>query len=218
MKKTLIEPTVNRWDEIFQENGRVFNEPHPNMPSIAAKCHSRQLKKVLDLGCGSGRHLVYFAQQGFQAYGVDFSHTGLLLARQWLDSLALPARLHRQDMTQPLAFPANCFDALISIQVIHHGRLETIRSIVSEIERVLKPGGMVFVSVSMPKKRKARFKEVEPNTFLPLEGREKGLLHHFFSEDELRQVFCNFEIARVFVDSTRHICLEGNKKIKKNNT
>jgi len=42
-----------------------------------------------------------------------------------------------------------------------------------------------------------RHQRIEPGTFIPLEGPEKGLPHHIFSEEELRLEFGNFQIEDV---------------------
>ena len=38
---------------------------------------SRKNTKVLDLGCGSGVHAIFFAMEGFEVYGTDISEVGI---------------------------------------------------------------------------------------------------------------------------------------------
>ena len=47
---------------------------------------------------------------------------------------------------------------------------------------------------------------------MPLDGREKGLLHHFFTPGELRELFSGFNITDTHLDKGKHYCLTAVKK------
>jgi hypothetical protein len=100
---------------------------------------------------------------------------------------------------------------VVSVQVIHHATLATIRGIVHEITRIMKPGGLVFVTVTRLTHHEGPFEEIEPNTFAPLDGPEKGLPHHCFTPEELRGVFGALEISGIYIDQTDHYCILGFK-------
>ena len=80
--------------------------------------------------------------------------------------------------------------------------------------RVLSYGGIAFVTLAGMKSESEAFEEVEPGTFIPLDGSEKGLPHHIFTEDELRSEFGAFQIrefrraaeGRVLADAPLHSC------------
>ncbi len=205
---------ANPWNEIYRREGNVFVEPHEALPVIAGLLQARAPATVLDLGCGNGRHVVYLARQGFRVFGLDSSPEALALTRQWLEAEGLTAEVCLGSMFEPLPYPDDFFDAIVSIQVIHHAELATIRRIVQEIGRVLKPHGLVCVTVSKPKAtpRWRHVVETEPRTYLPLEGREAGLLHHQFTPDELRELFTAFDVLSLHEDSTRHYCLVALKR------
>ena len=57
------------------------------------------MKRVLDLGCGAGRHTVYLAQEGFEVYTLDISLEGVEHIAQWLTGEGLQANLQQADMT-----------------------------------------------------------------------------------------------------------------------
>jgi SAM-dependent methyltransferase len=204
------QPT-SAWNRIFEQKGRVFTEPHQDVPAIFRLLKGRGARTVLDLGCGSGRHTVYLSQQGFLVHGLDNSPQGIELTRQWLSNEGLQADLQLQNMTEPLPYEDVFFDAVISVQVIHHSTLATIRGIVREMARVLKKGGSVFVTVTRLRHHEGPFEEIEPNTFVPLEGPEKGLPHHCFTPGELREVFGALEISGIYIDETDHYCLLASK-------
>jgi SAM-dependent methyltransferase len=203
---------TNPWDNIFKEKGRFFHEPHADMPGIVNLLKERGTKTVLDLGNGTGRHTVYMAQNGFTVYGMDNSPQAIQSAQEWLQAEGLTADLKYGDITEPFPYPDAFFDGLISVQVINHGDNATVKRIADEITRVLKPGGVLFITVATLKNQAKTWEQIEPNTFMPLDGREKGLLHHFFVPEELRELFSGFDITDTHLDKGQHYCLTAVKK------
>jgi hypothetical protein len=68
---------------------------------------------------------------------------------------------------------------------------------IAEIWRILANGGIAFVTVAGRKHESEAYEEIEPGTSVPLDGTEKGLPHHIFSEDELRSEFGVFQIREI---------------------
>ena len=101
--------------------------------------------------------------------------------------------------------------------MIHHNRIRDIKSTVAEIERVLRPGGYLFITVPVlqdgpvPPEDNWDLKEVEPGTYLPQQGPESGVLHHYFTEEEILDVFSAFSITKLYIDETGHRCIFGTK-------
>jgi SAM-dependent methyltransferase len=204
-----MSPSKNPWDKVFKEHGAFFEEPHEDMVHIVLLLAGKRARRVLDLGCGSGRHVVYLARNRFSVYGLDSSPEGIKMTRAWLRNEGLKADLRLHNMTKPLPFKDSFFDAVISVQVIHHARLAEIRKVVKEIARVLKKDGVVYVTVPKLSNQAETFQEIEPGTFIPLDGLEKGLPHHYFTPEELRELFKDFEITNIHLDSGEHYCLLG---------
>jgi ubiquinone/menaquinone biosynthesis C-methylase UbiE len=172
------------------------------------------VRRILDLGCGSGRHAVLLAKKGFDVYSMDISEEGCRLTREWLRKSKLHAVVKKASCYRKFPFKDGYFDALISTQVIHHNYIAKVRFCISEIHRVLKPGGFVFVSVAAKKAgyfaRKARF--VARHTYLPLDGDEKGVPHYIYDIPRMRNDFSGFRIIRVYKDERFHYVLFGIKK------
>lgn len=204
--------STNAWNEIFKQQVKVFTEPHEDIPGIVQFLKDKGANTILDLGSGSGRHIVYLTQSGFSVFGLDNSPEGIELTRQWLAEAGLEADLRLQSMTNRLPYENAFFDAVISIQVIHHADTAPIRSIVQEITRVLKKGGFLFVTVPKLRNQGESFEQIEPYTFIPLDGPEKGLPHHYFTPDELREVFGDFVITDIHLDTANHYCMSALKR------
>lgn len=56
--------------------------------------------RALDAGCGEGQDLVFLAQNGYEAMGVDFTANGIEKARRLLEQNAVSAQLLEADLTQ----------------------------------------------------------------------------------------------------------------------
>jgi len=199
---------AKQWDKIFKWRGKVFTKPQEDLPRIVKLFKKKGVKKVLDLGCGSGRHTVYLAKHGFKVYGIDIASQGIKITKSWLNKEKLRADLKFGNVYKKLPYQNNFFDALISTQTMHHGRINNIRKLVKEIERILKPKGLIFVTVSkrkpvkeIPKEKMWKIKFIAPRTYLPLSHDEKGLIHYWFNKKLLRKEFKNFKIYDIWVES-----------------
>ncbi|HEY3343985.1 MAG TPA: class I SAM-dependent methyltransferase [Anaerolineaceae bacterium] len=185
------------WDALFHNEEFRWKEPHEQVIQFVDRFSPKRPARILDLGCGAGRHVVYLAAQGFQMVGLDNSPTALSLTRDWLDRTGLSARLVCADMTRP-GFPSNSFDGLISIFVLYHNRLAAIRQTIEEIHRLLKPGGMALVSFAS--KRSYRYADgdsIEADTFVARGGPDSGELHHFSDLEEINRLLHAFRIQRI---------------------
>jgi len=130
------------------------------------------------------------------------------MAREWLEKENLRAELIVHKMEEKLPYEDNYFGGIISIQVIHHNLVEDIKNTLNEIERVLKPNGIIYIT--FPKLKggtsldRWELEEVEENTFIPLDGPEEGLAHHFFDVEEIPLFFKSFSILELDIDETNH--------------
>jgi SAM-dependent methyltransferase len=185
------------WDELFRQEGFRFEEPHESVVSFASELKRLGARRVLDLGFGAGRHVVYLAQQGFEVYGTDISARGMEHTRAWLEQEGLQAELTLSDMTV-IPYPDTYFHGIISTYVIHHNTLANIQRCVAEMHRVLAPGGQAMVIVQCKRgHRYGRGQPLEPDTFVPDTGADAGIPHHFFDVQGLRELFRDFRVTHL---------------------
>ncbi|MFA4998844.1 MAG: class I SAM-dependent methyltransferase [Candidatus Paceibacterota bacterium] len=210
-----------QWDKIFKERGKYFTKPQKDIPRIVKLFKKKGIKKVFDLGCGSGRHIIYLAKQGFKVYGFDISEHGIKISRNWLKKEGLKANLKIGSIYKKLPYKDNFFNAVVSIRVIHHAKIKKVQKLIREIERILKPGGLLFITVakSPPKKiimPMVESKMIAPRTYVSLEGKEKGAIHYLYNKTLLKKDFRNFKIYNIWADSStkKHYCLLGELKSK----
>ena len=94
---------------------------------------------VLDVGCGRGFLLDAFRRRGWTVEGTEMSEASSAHARE---VLGIPVRL---GPLESLALPDETYDAVTLWHVLEH--VTTPVSMLAEIRRILKPGGVLLVSV-----------------------------------------------------------------------
>ena len=103
-------------------------------------------RRLLDIGCSWGRWTVAASQAGYEAIGVDPSLGAVLAARRAAAQVGASSRYLVAD-ARHLPFPPGTYDNVFSYSVIQHfSRADAVRS-VSEIGRVLRPGGLAKVQM-----------------------------------------------------------------------
>jgi SAM-dependent methyltransferase len=116
-----------------------------NRPAILALAGDVAGRRILDAGCGSGPLMAALRDQGATVAGFDKSAGMLDLARRRLGD---DADLRVADLSGPLPFPDGTFDDVIASLVLHY--LEDWGAALTELRRVLQPGGRLIVSVDHP--------------------------------------------------------------------
>ena len=112
----------------------------------------------------------------------------------------LEADVRVGDIYEKLPYLDDFFDAIISIQTLHHNTVTKIKKLIGEMERILSNGGYILVTVPSKMNQAEKFKLIEKGTYVPLDGREKGLPHHFFTRQEIAELFSNFDIEEMYID------------------
>lgn len=189
------------WDELFTDEENRWKEPHEELVGAFQKIKGdTRFQKVLDLGCGAGRHLVYLSGEGYDVYGMDISFNGLKYSAGWLAKEGYPTRLAMADMTR-LPFVDASFGFITSIFVIHHNTLERVRNSIGEIYRMLIPGGYTLLTLSsIYGFRNGKGVQLEPGTFIPELGKDRGIPHHFSDLKEIAREFDHFIVRDVHLN------------------
>ncbi len=123
----------------FGQTSWVTTEESTQIPSLLALTAN---SSVLEVGCGSGVYALHLAQTtGCSIIGLDINALGIHNANQLALHLGLrpQARFEVCDVSKPLPFADETFDAIFSNDVLCHipGR----QALLAEIYRVLKHGG-----------------------------------------------------------------------------
>lgn len=144
---------MSRVKKIIEQNREVYDKIAPLFATTRQylwddlKPFVKYLKpnqKVLDIGCGTGRLYQIFAkfQDSLDYVGLDQSEGQLEEAKR-----DFPNNKYVQAEMTKLSFEGSSFDLIFCIATLHHLPDETTREeALSEMYRVLKPGGRVFMT------------------------------------------------------------------------
>lgn len=105
--------------------------------------------RLLDLGCGTGRHLAHFARLGWRVVGVDLSEPMLARAAAKLKAAGPAAELYRADLLDLSFLPAGAFDAVICMfsTLGMLSAAEVRQRALCQAARCLAPGGRLAIHV-----------------------------------------------------------------------
>lgn len=142
-----MSPMTRRVQAAYDHIAPVFAERNAAMPRSYVELGARFAeeigtdKRILDLGCGVGRDMAWFEQQGLEVVGVDLSVEMLRLART-----TVRGRLVQLDMRR-LPFGPGVFHGVwCSASLLHIPKAEA-PTVLSEARRVLAPNGVLFLAL-----------------------------------------------------------------------
>jgi len=182
------------WNNIFRRGVFTDEKPDPDVVKLVQLMRRKNFRRILDLGCGAGRHLVFLGDKGFEVYGIDISEVALKIAKKRLTDKGISCELKRGS-TKYIDYPNEFFDAVLCINVIYHNTLDDIKKSISEIYRVLKRGGWLFITFISKRTWKYGIgKKIGKDTFIQDEFPEKGVVHYYSDEKDVKEFLKMFKI------------------------
>lgn len=181
------------WDSLYQERGVVQKGLSPKAGDAVEFLREAKADRVLDLGCGTGRHAVYLAQNGFEVIGCDSSEAALRIVKA-----ILPEAEFQACDVGLLPYRDLSVDGIFCHAVIQHGTLATIKKAIAEMHRVLRRGGVLFLTVTSTEHPEyLTGHEIEPGTKMNIDAIDGDMPHHYFTEREMRDLFSRFDIVKL---------------------
>lgn len=122
-------------------------DPYAVHTQFAATVPKKSYKRILDLGCGTGRSTIPFAEAYPDAdvYGIDLSAPCLTLAQ--IHSAERGLDIHwSQQRAEATDFEDDFFDLIHSTFLLHELPVKAVTAVVKEVDRLLAPGGL-FVNL-----------------------------------------------------------------------
>jgi SAM-dependent methyltransferase len=141
-------PTIN----FYRNNAKEVAERYESVVNDLSKHFSDAFntgRKVLDIGCGSGRDLALLQKLGYECYGVDPTQQFVQIAQE-----IHPELKNRiiQDSLPDLSVPFDGgFDGVLCSAVLMHIEVEQLPAAAKAIKACLRVGGRLLFSV--PSKR-----------------------------------------------------------------
>ena len=197
------------WKNINNDYWRI---PDEYMYSLVDRWNGLKKDKVLDLGCGIGRHSILFAKNNFDTTAVDISQDALDEIKSYSNKNSLNINTVLSNITD-LKLEDNKFDCIIAFNSIYHTNIEGFKKVISELKRVLRKDGEAFITLLSkedPSYELSSNKIVDYNTRMKKEEDGSELPHLFIEYKEIDKLFEGFEIISIkqiteFFNSKKHI-------------
>jgi len=164
--------------------------------------------RVLDAGCGSGRNLVYLLRSGYEVFGADSDVDAIEAVRVLAATLAphLPGANFRAEAVEEMSFPDAFADVVLSSAVLHFARDDRhFEAMVTEMWRVLKPGGLLFCRLASAIGMETRVRQTVGRRFLLPDGSERYLV------DEALLVELTRRLGGAFLDPLKTTIVQNQR-------
>lgn len=142
-------------------------------------------KTALELGCGIGEDAAELSAQGFQVFGFDVLRKPIRRAVE----IAPDARFFIADLQSPLPVRSAVIAVAVASLSIHYFSWRETLALLSEVRRVLRPGGLFIFRVNATDDVNfgaMQGEEIEPNYYhVPPDGRNNRPFKRFFDEPSL---------------------------------
>ena len=125
-----MDKNKKNWEKVYEEKFNGTWYPAENIVKFSARYLKRRIGienweikrkvgRVLDAGCGVGRHVLFFQEQGLKAHGIDISDEAVKVGNVWLKSKGLKPTLKTASVTE-LPFRNDYVDVVISHETLDH--------------------------------------------------------------------------------------------------
>ena len=186
--KMNIEKLSAYWDKKW--NVSKENEPNPFAFKLIQLYNSVDKPKLLELGCGDGRDLKLFIENGFDVSAVDIATKSI---EKLKEKFGNKANISCQDIKN-LDFANNSFDIIYAHLTLHYFTDKDTSYIFNKIYDLLKINGIFFVKCKSNKDRlcnDSQGKKIADNIYF------RGHIRHFFSLDYLKSKLNKFNIIEI---------------------
>lgn len=171
-------------------------------------------KRILDIGCGYGKHSIYLSENGFNLTSIDINKQSIEWLKGYIDRKSISNINLIQSDINDIPFEDNYFDGIICSSVIHHQNLKQIKNSIAEIYRVLKQNGCILVDfMSLEDDSFGLGEEIEKNTFIGSREGEEDIPHHYTDINKLKELFKDFRDIKIFKNEY-HIVIDSKSKFK----
>jgi ubiquinone/menaquinone biosynthesis C-methylase UbiE len=158
-----------------------------------------QRPKVLDFGCGIGRHVKLLDEFKLDAYGFDLSKEAIAVAKSNFAKLKLhnlADKIIVSDITK-LPYKNDYFDFMLSHGVLDSMPFEIAKKGINELYRVLKPNGLIYLDLISTDDSSFDNSKLFERTIS--QEHEKGTIQTYFNIERIKELIePKYEIVEIY--------------------
>lgn len=200
------------WKKLHEESRYRPKYPSENVVQYIFRNFERNGQtKVLDLGCGAGRHVMFMANEDVVPYGVDFSSEGVQWTKERLREIGRDEYVDNIKVGNltDIPFDDEMFDGIICYGTLYYLTYEDAKAAIAEIKRVLKRNtGKIYLLVRTIEDYRCNKENViktnEKNTYIINQSSnakcaysENGMIMHFYTIEEIKELFLDFNDLQI---------------------
>ncbi|HLC86296.1 MAG TPA: sulfatase-like hydrolase/transferase [Candidatus Nanoarchaeia archaeon] len=193
------------WNNAYSKINYFGSGPTKLAYQAADYLVNEDIRKILDLGAGQGRDSLYFSQMGYDVTAIDFSRNAIKSIQEIISHHKTNVKPILYDITKRLPFNDLYFDCVYSNLTFQFLNKQQMNSTISDVHRVLRPGGLFIASI---KNHKDKY-FIIGNKINNSSTESNGILRYFLDEKETKELIKNFEIIDFYEE--KHINLDKSK-------
>lgn len=191
-----------QWNKSYQRKDNFIFYPHEDVirfiskyikkrigiDSFSDKNNFSETPKVLDFGCGIGRHILLLNDFKLDGYGFDLSDEAIKTAKDNFKVLGLD-ELSNKVITASitdLPYNDNSFDFMLSHGVLDSMSFDIAQKGIAELHRTLKKGGLIYFDVIDTED--ASFNKSLGFDQLVESKHEEGTIQSYYNEDRINEL------------------------------
>lgn len=192
-----------QWDSSYSRGDNFLFYPHEEVIRFASKFIRKRVgldkfkdtsscslqPKLLDLGCGIGRHVFFSHHLGLESYGIDLSDTAIEIAWDWADKEKIPVLKERikQGDIRCLPWEDDFFDFVVSHGVLDSLHYDIAVKATAETARVLKKNGLFYCDI-ISGDNDAHYREYAGEEIVKT-NHETGTIQSYFNYSKMLDLF-----------------------------
>jgi len=160
MRAGELDNRSSAWDKSYANRDNFLFYPHEEVIRFVSKYIRKRVglnefvdvrpanepARLLDLGCGIGRHVMYCHEMGLESYGIDLSQVAIDTAKEWAlvkGARDLVSRFHQGDIRR-LPWSDGFFEYAVSHGVLDSMPYAIAREACVELARAMKTDGLFY--------------------------------------------------------------------------
>jgi tellurite methyltransferase len=188
-----------KFDDFYASKEDYFSQGHSEGMADCLKSYQVVPCDAIDIGAGEGRNSLYLASIGYRVVAVEPSVVGADKIRAKSKQFEIDITIENDDFLN-VSQKYNNIGFALALTSLEHMEYDNLRETISEIKRLLAPGGYIYVMV---------FTEDDPsfNKDTANSSECASFIKHYFKKEELRSYFHDFDILlykEYIKEDTRH--------------
>jgi len=187
------------YDEKYQSEGHFWGgQPNSLAYKVLEIFPPGDSTKLLEIGCGEGRDLVFFARNGYAVTGFDLSIEGVRKTEQWADELNLSVEIFQASLNEYRL--QDRFDVVYSSGTLQYIPGDLREEIIANYKKFTEPGGIHAFTIPVYKPFLPEEADVDDTEHTWISGEILTRYHDWIIEFFIEQVLDNMSGGKFAVN------------------